>query len=105
MLKDTELHLNKKFELSYQLKRYCKHGLTAHLISIFHTIATVCCSGYLLPDVCCCIALHVIAVEMIWWGANWVIKKVVCSCLQDLDLEWHMNFSPFFIRTMAKHTA
>ena len=36
-----------------------------------------------------------------------VSKKVVCSCLQDLDLlfEWHMNFSPFFIRTMAKHTA
>ena len=28
-------------------------------------------------------------------------KKVVCSCLQDLDLlfEWHMNFSALFIRT------
>ena len=28
-------------------------------------------------------------------------KKVVCSCLQDLDLlfEWHVNFSTLFIRT------
>ena len=28
-------------------------------------------------------------------------KKVVCSCLQDVDLlfEWHMNFSALFIRT------
>ena len=27
-------------------------------------------------------------------------KKVVCSCLQDIDLvlDWYMNFSPFFIR-------
>ena len=34
-------------------------------------------------------------------------KKVVCSCLQDLDLpfEWHMDFSALFIRTTAKHTA
>ena len=34
-------------------------------------------------------------------------KKIVCSCLQDLDLvfELPINFSPFFIRTMAKHTA
>ena len=34
-------------------------------------------------------------------------KKVVCSCLQDLDLlfEWHMKFSPFFKRTTTKHTA
>ena len=31
------------------------------------------------------------------------IKKVVCSCQQDLDLlfEWHMNFSALFIRTTA----
>ena len=28
-------------------------------------------------------------------------KKIVCSCLQDLDLlfEWHVNFSTSFIRT------
>ena len=59
------------------------------IFSIFDTIAGFFCRGYLLSDVYSCVALHVIAVEVAWWGASRVAPclKPAASVLQVLIVD------------------